>query len=111
MRTARRHDEAHLKFIRSLSCLKCLDSTSTEAAHLRRSDARIGFKNPGVGAKPDDRFVTPLCSRCHRLQHKMGENHFWHGCDPLLVALALYTVSGDHEAGEEIIQTAFRFSK
>ena len=107
---ARQHNEAHLKFIRSLPCLNCLDNTSTEAAHLRRSDARIGFKNPGVGAKPDDRFVLPLCGKCHRLQHQIGENSFWKDRDPLLVALALYSVSGDNEAGEKIVQAAFRYA-
>lgn len=108
MRNPRRHDEKHLQFIRGLPCIRCFNDTGTEAAHLRRSDARIGFKNPGVAAKPDDRFVTPLCSRCHRLQHQIGENAFWKDGDPLLVALALYSISGDHYAGDKIIQAAFR---
>lgn len=108
MRTARRHDEKHLAFIRRLPCCRCGNNIETEAAHLRRSDARIGFKNPGVGRKPDDFLVTPLCSRCHRVQHETGEDNFWKGYDPLLVALALYAVSGDQEAGERIVQAAFR---
>ena len=99
----RRRNEKHLQFIRGLPCLKCLDSTSTEATHLRRSDARIGFKNPGIGQKSDDRFVLPLCGKCHRFQHQIGEDAFWKGYDPLLLALALYSISGDRQEAERII--------
>ena len=100
---ARRHNEKHLAFIRGLPCIRCADSTSTEAAHLRRSDARIGFKNPGVGQKPSDCFVLPLCGKCHRLQHQIGEDDFWKDFDPLLLALALYAISGDQEEAQRII--------
>lgn len=108
MRTARRHDEKHLQFIRGLPCIRCLNNIETEAAHLRRADARIAKPITGVGIKPDDRFTLPLCGREHKLQHEIGETAFWDGCDPELWALALYSVSGDHEAGEQIVQAAFR---
>jgi hypothetical protein len=77
------------------------------------SDARIGKVNPGVGAKPDDRFVVPMCGKHHRKQHGMNEPVFWKECgiDPLLVSLALFSISGDNEAGEKIVQAAFRASE
>ena len=40
-----------------------------------------------------------------------GEDSFWKGYDPLLVALALYAVTEDHYEGTKIIQAAFRDSK
>ena len=103
----RQHDEAHLQFLRGLPCLVCEDNTSTEAAHIRMSDARAAKKNPGVGQKPHDFWCVPLCSRCHREQHEVGEEAlFWDRAmiDPLFVALALYVNSGDQEAGETIIK-------
>ncbi len=108
MRTARRHDNNHLDFIRSMPCIRCLDNTTTEAAHIRRADARIAKPITGIGIKPDDRFVLPLCGKDHRRQHAIGEKAFWVGCDPELWALALYSISGDNEAGEKIVQAAFR---
>ena len=101
---------AHLAFIRLLPCVLCLNPISTEAAHLRMSDGRVGKKNSGIGQKPPDYFTLPLCSACHRAQHTMGnEGVFWneHGIDPVLISLALFAcgVSGDNEQAEYIIRS------
>jgi Protein of unknown function (DUF968). len=106
MKHPRVHNEKHLQFIRQLPCVVCEDNTSTEAAHIRFSDARAAKINPGVGAKPHDRWTVPLCGKHHRKQHEMNEQGFWDAAmiDPIFVALALWSVSGDHEAGEEIIR-------
>lgn len=109
-RNTRRHDEAHLVFIRQLPCLICNDNTSTEAAHVRFSDARIAKVNPGNSAKPHDKFTLPLCGDCHRAQHTKGnERKFWEavGIDPVLTSLALYSVSGDIEEGQRIVYANF----
>jgi hypothetical protein len=105
-RKPRQHDEAHLSFIRSLPCLCCLDDTATEAAHIRFSDQRAAKVNPGVGQKPHDYWVVPLCWKCHREQHGGKEQEFWDRAmiDPLAVAAWLYLASSDHEAGETIIR-------
>ena len=107
----RRRNEKHLQFIRGLPCIRCLNDTATEAAHLRRADARIAKPITGIGIKPDDRFVLPLCGKDHRRQHAIGEKNFWVDCEPELWALALYSISGDHAEGEKIIQAAFRASE
>jgi hypothetical protein len=54
--------------------------------------------------KPGDRYAVPLCARCHAKQHR-GELSFWSalGIDPLNIAHALWTNSGDIEAGERIV--------
>lgn len=105
-RDPRQHDDAHLGFIRQLPCLICGNNIGTEAAHLRRSDLRAGKRHSGIGERPHDRWTLPLCGRCHRLQHDQGEDRFWDHAmiDPTFVCLALWSVSGDCQAGEEIIR-------
>lgn len=107
-RNPRQHDEAHLAFIRQLPCLITGENTTVEACHIRFSDARIAKVNAGVGAKPHDMFTVPLSGAVHRQQHSRGERQFWQqiGIDPVLYALALYAVSGDHERGCQIVASA-----
>ena len=91
----------HLAFVRQLSCVACGKAAPSEAAHVRwGTDA-------GMGIKPSDRYSVSLCTSCHELQHRFGELRFWSvlRIDPLSVALRLWTVSGDLEAGE---RTVFR---
>jgi hypothetical protein len=104
MRQPRQHSDRHLEFVRGLPCLRCLDDTSTEAAHLRLSDPRVGKRQVGTGEKPDDKWTLPLCGRHHREQHATNERLFWGDADPALVALALWAASGNHEIGESIVR-------
>lgn len=108
MRKPRVHDEKHLRFIRTLPCVVSGNNIETEAAHIRYSDAAAGKFNPGVGAKPDDKWTVPLSSDEHRRQHSMGERWYWEGVgiDPIEVAKHLYAVSGDYEAGCKIVAMA-----
>lgn len=108
-RRPRIHNEFHLQFIRGLPCLLTGENTSVEACHIRYTDLRVDKHNAGVGAKPDDMFVVPLCGRMHRLQHSVGdERKFWatYGIDPVFYALALYAISGDHDRACRIINNA-----
>lgn len=96
--------------IRALPCLNCGKSPS-EAAHIRFSDARAAKDNPGIGAKPEDRWCIPLCSGCHRGvegQHSRGERAWWDGkgIDPIFVALALWGCKAEYEASCKIIRQA-----
>ncbi len=103
----RKMNEAHLSFVRELPCLCCGNNIETEAAHIRMTDLRAAKNNAGVGAKPDDCFVVPLCSRHHREQHDVGdEGKFWRskGIDALFVALALWAATGDNYRGCQIIE-------
>lgn len=102
----RQKNDRHLDFLRSLSCCVCLDNTSTEAAHIRYTEPKVGRINPGMQQKPHDWFAVPLCGDCHREQHGGSEKAFWNGTpiDPNMLALALYAISGDHEAGERIVR-------
>jgi hypothetical protein len=104
IRQPRQHSERHLDFIRGLSCLRCLDNTSTEAAHLRLSDPRVGKRPVGTGEKPSDMWTLPLCGKHHREQHTINERVFWRGMDPALVALALWAATGNHDVGEGIVR-------
>lgn len=102
-------NEKHRAWIRQLPCAICGDNTSVESAHVRYADANSGKTEMGMGRR-DDIFVLPLCGNHHREQHRGNERLFWKGVglDPLALALALYKVSGDHEAGERIIAEAQR---
>jgi hypothetical protein len=89
----------HHEFIRQLPCLRCGMEGRSECAHVRSG------ADGGIGLKPSSRFTVPLCVACHARQHSQGELTFWSeiGIDPLDAASALWTKSGDLEAGERII--------
>lgn len=91
----RQEDAAHLALIRKLPCLITGERERVEAAHIRYSDASMGKRNAGIGAKPDDCWTVPLSARLHAEQHSEGERWFWerHGINPLLIAQRLYGVS------------------
>ncbi len=91
----------HLAFVRQLPCVACGKAAPSDAAHVRTAT------DGGVGMKPSDRYAVPLCTVCHAKQHRIGELTFWSALriDPLNVALRLWTVSADVEAGE---RTVFR---
>lgn len=82
-------DKAHLKFVRSLPCIKCFQAPS-QACHLRYGS------NAGMGQKPSDSKVTPMCASHHFQQHQMPENEF-HGDIDKAHELAdyLYEHTGD----------------
>jgi hypothetical protein len=91
----------HLAFVRQLPCVACGKAPPSEAAHVRTGT------DGGVGVKPGDRYAVPLCAACHAKQHRIGELTFWSALriDPINVALRLWTVSADINAGE---RTVFR---
>ena len=104
-RQPRERDNRHLAFIRRLPCAACLIAGPCDAAHLREGDITIGKRHTGKAEKPSDRWSTPLCRPCHERQHSGAELAFWHalGIDPFDLCQALYAVSGDITAGEQII--------
>lgn len=70
-------DPRYLAWIRTLPCMACM-RTPSQAAHYRAGQAG------GIGLKPSDDRVTPLCFECHRSQHDVGERRWWRdvGIDP-----------------------------
>lgn len=107
----RLHNKKHLDMIRQLPCCICQDNTSTEAAHIRMADGRIGKPYTGVGIKPDDKYVVPLCGKHHREQHSMSERAFWErlAMDPILIALYLYSCKSVEEMEEIITWQSMKF--
>ena len=91
----------HLAFVRQLPCVACGKAAPSDAAHVRTGT------DGGVGIKPGDRYAVTLCAACHAKQHRIGELTFWSALriDPVNVALRLWTISTDVEAGE---RTVFR---
>jgi hypothetical protein len=109
MMIPRVRSRTHLDFIRQLCCTICGDGTTIEAAHIRFADPRAAKPITGIGTKAADCFVVPLCGHHHREQHAYGNGRGWwseNNKDPIFIALALWHVSGDHEAGVQIIGAA-----
>lgn len=73
-------DSKHLAYIRTLPCMRCSKKPS-EAAHVRNGT------DGGMGLKPSDCFVVPLCHSCHAFQHQTGEDTFWDMMGGIDVAL------------------------
>lgn len=105
------HDHAHLAFIRRLPCVATWVQHGwmlygCEAAHLRMSSAKHGKPNPGRSVKPDDKWTLPLTPDNHRIQGEvLGERRFWAGLeiDPFDLCERLFAISGDLQAGIQII--------
>ena len=61
---------AYLDWIRTLECTVCGSRQNVQAAHMRGLDKLSG----GMGLKPDDLYVIPLCAECHGKEHTKGRN-------------------------------------
>lgn len=91
--------DVYFALVRRLPCLSC-GMEPSECAHVRLASAAFG-KASGLQKKPEPRWVTPLCSACHRLardaQHNRNEQEFWSslGINPLLFCVELYAARGD----------------
>jgi len=102
----RSKDQNHLAYIRSLPCLICMTEKKIEAAHIRMADRRLGKRETGMAEKSDDDFTLPLCADHHADQHKHNESQWWadRGIDPVVIANALWRVTGNYEIGRDIIR-------
>lgn len=103
----REHDEAHLKFIRTLPCV-VTGARNVEAAHIRYGDISYHKPTTGMGEKPHDKWTVPLSPAEHRKQHSMSEQAYWAevGINPLDLAIKLWMYTGDEDACESIILEA-----
>jgi hypothetical protein len=91
-RQPRIEEPAYLAFVRKLPCLIC-QRPGSDPAHLRTAARQYGKRQTGMGEKPDDKWVLPLCRHHHDEQHSRNELAWWtsYGIpDPFAVAMALY---------------------
>jgi hypothetical protein len=72
----RERDEKHLAWIRTLPCCLC-GASPVDPAHLRVASINDDKRETGMGEKPSDKWVLPLCRRHHDEQHSMHEREFW----------------------------------
>ena len=65
-------DQAYLDWIRTQDCLKCGTSgPGMDAAHMRTG------QQAGMGRKPSDTMVAPLCRQCHTEQEANPGADWW----------------------------------
>lgn len=65
---------SHRQWVRGHACAVCGEHP-VEAAHCRKGIP--DHEGPGgVGLKPHDKWVIPLCPAHHKIQHDMGEESF-----------------------------------
>ena len=88
----------HLKFVSEQVCVLC-SRPDVQSAHIRYAGA-------GIGMKPCDSFVVPLCIDHHSEQHRMNERMFWHlyKVDPIAKALSFCAQSPDKKIRKAIYE-------
>jgi hypothetical protein len=104
-RRPRRENPRHLAFVRERPCIIC-GIWPCDPAHIKFADARVLKPlSSNIGMKADDRFTVPLCRRHHDEQHATSERAWWHSyhIDPILMALALFSISGDGQEGDRLM--------
>jgi hypothetical protein len=104
-RRPRQRNDRHLRFVRERPCIIC-GFMPCEAAHIKMADARVlKPQSSNIGMKADDRFTLPLCPRHHRESHAMPERAWWdsYHIDAVLLSLALFSLSGDEQEGDRLI--------
>ena len=109
----REHDRDHLAWLATLPCI-ITGKRPVHVAHIRYADPVYGKGLTGTAEKPSDKWSVPLLASLHLdgpdAQHGQNERLFWakHGLDPLRIALALHTNTGDDQQAEVILREAWR---
>ena len=102
----REHDKSYLRQIHELPCV-LTGRPVVHAAHIRYHAA--GKRQVGMGEKPDDKWVVPLCPDLHTMlagaQHNHNERLWWEhvGVDPVKLATELYKYRDDPQWQQEIL--------
>ena len=107
-RRPRQENAKHLRFVRERPCIIC-GSTPCDAAHIKMPDGRIGKPmSSNIGMKASDHFTLPLCRKHHERSHQVPEREFYefYRIDAVLLALALFAVTGDEQEGDRLITNA-----
>jgi hypothetical protein len=89
VKTVRRRDKQHLRFVCTQPCLVC-GRVPSEPHHLRFSEPRA------LGRKVSDEFTVPLCRAHHRELHNRGNERAWWEAlkiDPAPVAQQLWSAT------------------
>ena len=90
--------KVHLKYVSEHPCTIC-GREDVQAAHIR-------YTGSGIGLKPCDSFVVPLCIEHHQEQHTMNEKMFWllYKINPIARAMAFALESPDKKIRERVYE-------
>ena len=95
----------YLAFIHELPC--CVTGRhGVEAAHLSMAAPQYGHYGRGKQRKASDRWVLPLTSEEHARQHDIGEERFWSGQNPHVLALTIYGLWTEYGTDAQPFATA-----
>lgn len=89
-------DEGHLSAVRQLPCTVCLRVPAGEAHHLKSATGERG-----MSVRSTDKWTVPMCRVHHDEVERAGtrnEARYFKenaGCDPLELATALWSNTGD----------------
>jgi len=84
----------YLAFLHSLPCV-VTGVTGIQAAHLSMAAPEYGHWGRGKGSKAPDRWALPLSPEEHARQHDMGEERYWSGRNPHVLALTIFGLWSD----------------
>lgn len=94
--------KAHLRWLKTLSCVVC-GRPADDPHHLL---GNMDGQPKGMSRKNEDRYALPVCRRDHDTAHAAGDDEAWftaQGIDARSVAAALWRASGDDQVGERIV--------
>lgn len=89
VKTIKKRDKAHLRFVASHPCLVCRQMPC-DAHHIKFSQPR------SLGSKVSDEFTVPLCRKHHRPLHQHGNERAWWAnvqVEPMGIAKELWLLS------------------
>jgi hypothetical protein len=89
IKTVRKRNKAHLRFVAAEPCLICKRSPC-DAHHLKFAQQR------SLGGKVSDEFTVPLCRDHHEELHRFGNEAAWWAnvqIEPMLLAKELWTTT------------------
>lgn len=95
-------DRAYLDSFNGIACIVCGDTRTTVGAHIRWGLAG------GMGMKPGDNRVLPLCFYHHDLQGRIGEPKFWREHAPVWLLMEGVSTAAQRMYQEWLDEKAIR---
>lgn len=103
---------SHKRDIKDLPCLVCGSVSDIDPHHLLHPEH--GANSKGMGRTSADKWLLPLCRKCHDAAHAHGDDEAWlasKGYDGRSIAAALWAARGDLAAMVRITLRALQAAR